>query len=137
MLLLDTNVYIDILDDPAGAERLARELDDAEDVVSVSSVVVAELLIGLRDPGERATLLADIVHEGDELLTPNHDDWSVAADTIRALGGNAATKRRSFWNDALIAASCARADVTLVTSNADDFRRIRKVIPVRTTPAWW
>ena len=77
-----------------------------------------------------------LVAASDSLVTPVHEDWLVAGEALRVLGGHAATKRRSFWNDVLIAASCLRAHATLVTSNADDFRRIRKVIPVDTAPAW-
>lgn len=41
-----------------------------------------------------------------------------------------ATKGPSFWNDLLIAATCASAGATLLTRNVADFRRIQGVIPV-------
>ena len=34
------------------------------------------------------------------------------------------------WNDALLAAQCARLQVTLITSNAKDFRRLGRHLPV-------
>jgi predicted nucleic acid-binding protein len=136
MLVLDTNVYIDVMDDRARADALASRLQDVEDEVAVSSVVVSELLIGLRERRRAADMIRLLVAASDALVTPNHEDWLVAGDALRVLGGHAATKRRSFSNDVLIAASCLRAGATLVTSNAADFRRIRKVIPVETTRAW-
>jgi predicted nucleic acid-binding protein len=136
VLVLDTNVYIDFLDNPARADALAALLQDVEDEVAVSSVVVSELLVGLKESKRQGDMMRLLVAASDSLVTPVHEDWLVAGETLRALGGHAATKRRSFWNDILIAASCLRAGATLVTSNATDFRRIRKVIPVDTTPAW-
>ena len=51
-------------------------------------------------------------------------------DAVRILGGDSVTTRRSFWNDLLIATSCARAGAILLTSNKADFARIRRVVPV-------
>jgi predicted nucleic acid-binding protein len=136
MLVLDTNVYIDFLDNPARTDALASRLQDMEDEVAVSSVVVSELRIGLQEPKREADMMRLLIGASDPLLTPSHEDWLVAGDALRVLGGHAATKRRSFWNDAIIAASCLRVRATLVTSNAADFRRIRTVIPVETAPAW-
>jgi predicted nucleic acid-binding protein len=48
VLVLDTNVYIDVMEDPARADALASQLQDVEDEVAVSSVVVSELLAGLK-----------------------------------------------------------------------------------------
>ena len=136
MLVLDTNVYIDAMEDPALGERLATAVEASEDPVGVSSVVVAELLIGLKDPARKSELLRHVVGESDAVLTPVDADWRIAGHALRSLGGNAATRRRSFWNDVLIAASCRRAGATLLTSNRGDFKRIRGVIPVETLAAW-
>jgi predicted nucleic acid-binding protein len=68
------------------------------------------------------------------VLAPTHADWIAAGDALQQLGGDAATKGRSFWNDLLIAASCARSGAMLLTRNADDFRRIRRVFAVAVHP---
>jgi predicted nucleic acid-binding protein len=136
MLVLDTNVYVDVMNDPARADGLASLLQDVEDEVAVSSVVVSELLVGLKESKRQREMMRLLITASDPLVTPVHEDWLVAGEALRALGGHAATKRRSFWNDVIIAASCLRARATLVTSNAADFHRIQKVIPVDTTPAW-
>ena len=138
MVVLDTNVYIDVLGDADRANVLAGLAASVEDTFAVSSVVLAELLIGLRNERDRKELIAGVVGpiDGLPLLTPTHGDWETAGDALRLLGGDRVTARRSFWNDLLIAASCARAGATLVTSNRDDFRRIRRAIPVRVAAAW-
>lgn len=135
MLVLDTNVYLDASADAALAGRLAEFVEASGDQIGLSSVVLSELLIGVR-PTDRARLLRWVTDGIDDsgLLTPAHADWVAAGDALRQLGGDAATKGRSFWNDLLIAASCARAGVTLVTRNDDDFRRIRRVVPVAVEP---
>ncbi len=136
MLVLDTNVYLDAGRDDALRERVAALVRARPDPLGLSSVVVAELLIGTSSPDERRLVLAatvDVV-PADHVLTPDRADWQTAADALNALGGESATKGRSFWNDLLIAASCARAGATLITRNAEDFRRIGRVISVAVVP---
>lgn len=135
MVVLDTDVYLDVARDVALAERVAVFVDGRPETVGLSSVVLAELLVGVTSPAERRRWLAAVAGVADGgLLTPTHADWMSAGDALNRLGGGAATKGRSFWNDLLIAASCARAGATLITRNADDFRRIGRVIPVAVVP---
>ena len=131
MILLDTNVYIDAGRDRDVGRAVAELVAASGDVVGLSSVVVAELLIGAGSRAERDRVLAATVDvtPPDAVITPTHSDWRTAGDALASLGGGAATKGRSFWNDLLLATSCARVGATLVTRNADDFRRIQRVIP--------
>lgn len=62
-------------------------------------------------------------------LPPTHEDWTAAAAAVSRLERQSA-KSRSFWNDALLAAQCAHLGLTLVTSNADDFRRLQRELHV-------
>jgi len=55
---------------------------------------------------------------------------STSAAIVR-LGGDAITKSRSFWNDALLAAQCARLGATLVTHNVAEFRRLGRHLAVQ------
>ena len=137
MLILDTNVYLDADRDPAMAAHVAVFLAQQEsEVLGVSSIVVSELLIGVQSVAERVRLLAASVGSVDRerVLTPDDTDWRTAGDALNRLGGDDATRGRSFWNDLLIAASCARVRATLVTRNVEDFARIQRVIPVRVQP---
>ncbi|GJG86280.1 hypothetical protein tb265_14610 [Gemmatimonadetes bacterium T265] len=131
MLILDTNVYIDVLADSGLANRLADAVEASGEIIGLSSVVVAELLIGAR-AHERARLTA-FVTDGvapSDYCTPTHEDWMAAGAALQRLGGEEATRGRSFWNDLLIAASCARVSATLLTRNVEDFRPILRIIPV-------
>lgn len=136
MLVLDTNVYLDVDRDAALAGRVAAFLAGQSDSVGLSSVVLAELLIGVTTGTERRRLLTATIKAvaPASVLTPTREDWQMAGDALNQLGGDGATKGRSFWNDLLIAASCARVGATLVTRNADDFRRIRRVVPLAVAP---
>lgn len=138
VLILDTNVYLDADRDEELASRLSGYLAAESDAIGVSSVVVAELLIGIASPSERARLVQRTLGAVDtvNVLTPTHADWLTAGEALNALGGSDATRGRSFWNDLLIAASCARIRATLLTRNTSDFQRIRRAIPVmiRTRP---
>lgn len=132
MLVLDTNVYLDADHDSAFGRRLAAYLAGRRDPVGLSSVVVAELLVGVATADERRRFLTATLDAvpAARVLTPTQADWQMAGDALSQLGGDAATRGRSFWNDLLIAASCARAGATLLTRNTEDFRRIRRVIAV-------
>lgn len=136
MIVLDTNVYLDTVDDAAFAERLGEVVASHSAPVGVSSVVIAELLIGATSVGARTRVAARIVDmlESASVVTPTDADWQTAGDALSRLGGENATKGRSFWNDLFIAASCARVGATLLTRNLDDFRRIQRVVPVVVEP---
>lgn len=136
MLVLDTNVYLDVDGDAALAGRVAAFLAEQVEAVGLSSVVLAELLIGVTTGAERRRLMAATTGAvaSEHVLTPTDADWRRAGDALNQLGGDAVTRGRSFWNDLLIAASCARVGAMLVTRNVDDFRRIRRVIPVTIAP---
>ena len=132
MLVLDTNVYVDMFADRALAQHVSATLAGTRHPLHVSSVVLAELLAGATTTRARREVESFVLPPAtaDRRLTPTHDDWVTAASALAALGGDAVTTRRSFWNDLLIAASCARVGAALMTRNADDFKRIRRAIPV-------
>ena len=132
--MLDTNVYVDIESDDkfesAGRAFVARN------AVMVSSVVVAELLLAV-ESASRSRLLLNLRRQIDiaGALTPNAEDWETAALAWTRMAPRI-SQRRSFWNDLMLAASCARTGTTLITSNASDFARIAKYIPVRYVQPW-
>jgi predicted nucleic acid-binding protein len=96
----------------------------------VSAVVAAEVLIRIPDPARHAPA-ARALAAGTTLLAPEPEDWVAAGAALARLRGDAVTKGRSLWNDALLAAQCARLGVTLVTHNAADFRRLARHLAVR------
>jgi predicted nucleic acid-binding protein len=130
--VLDTNVYITTFHDPAFADRVASFIERASRPFAVSSVVLAELLIGLTSDARREQLVREVyaVADPNRVITPAHEDWILAGDALCRLGGEALSPRRSFWNDLLLAASCARSGCTLITRDTGDFGRIATHIPV-------
>jgi predicted nucleic acid-binding protein len=128
--LTDTNIYVSAANDPDFREQFERFLGD-RGPLEVSAVVVSEVLIGIADATRHSAAVRALT-AGSELLTPESSDWLQAGAAVAQLGGTAVTKSRSFWNDALLAAQCARLDVVLVTRNTAHFRRLRRFIDVPT-----
>jgi predicted nucleic acid-binding protein len=124
----DTNVYVRAANEPAFRDRLEAFVQRDGPLV-VSSVVVAEVLIGITDV-RRHDAAVQALSAGTTPIPPLADDWITAALVVGRLGGEAITKSRSFWNDALLAAQCSRLGVTLITSNAKDFRRLGRQLPL-------
>lgn len=133
--VLDTNVFIDVEQSDAFAEAASHFL--ATHAVRVSSVVVAELIVGARTTSTRKRVLENLRAQAAVLgeVTPTSEDWQMAATAWVKLSP-ASTERRSVWNDLLLAASCARSGAILVTSNRDDLKRIARHIPVRHVAPW-
>lgn len=123
----DTNVYVRAANDPSFRERFAAFIRLHGPLI-VSSVVVAEILIGVADTGRHQGVIGAL-SAGTSPLAPQTEDWLAAAAAAGRLGGET-IKSRSFWTDALLAAQCARLQVTLVTANGKDFRRLGRRLPV-------
>lgn len=135
LYVLDTNVFIDAEQSESFADDAARFV--ATHSVRVSSVVVAELIIGTRSTAIRARVLENLRQQANILgdVTPTMDDWQTAAHAWTRLSPPP-VQHRSVWNDLLLAASCARSGAILVTSNRGDFRRIARHIRVRHVSPW-
>jgi predicted nucleic acid-binding protein len=129
LFVADTNIYVGAANDPAFREQFETFIL-AHGPLLVSAVVVAEVLIGIPDAAQH-TAAAGAVTAGATALVPSDADWIAAAGTVSRLGGERVTKSRSFWNDALLAAQCARIGATLVTGNAPDFRRLGRHLALR------
>jgi predicted nucleic acid-binding protein len=129
LYVADTNVYLTAAVDPAFRERLSAFVRE-HGPLRVSAVVAAETLIGVPDPRERDEAVQGL-EAGAQIMAPDVDDWVRAAGAVAQLGGEAATKSRSFWNDALLAAQCARLGATLLTHNVADFQRLGRYLPVQ------
>jgi predicted nucleic acid-binding protein len=124
----DTNVYVRAANEPSFRERLEAFIHHQGPLI-VSSVVVAEVLIGVPDLGRHQDVI-EALSAGTSPVAPLAEDWLAASAVVGRLGGEAITKSRSFWNDALLATQCARLEATLLTSNAKDFRRLRRHLAV-------
>ncbi len=127
--IADTNVYIMAANDEKFRSRFESFIRSHGPLL-VSTVVAGEFLIGIADVPKHVRAL-EALRAGSEVVAPAADDWFIAGAAISRLGGGAVTKGRSFWNDALLAAQCARLGATLITSNQADFKRLRTFTRVR------
>lgn len=124
----DTNVYVRAVNDDVDRAAFAAFTSRRGPLV-LSTLVLAELLLGVPEPGDRAAMLHYLTTDAPP-RTPTRADWLTAARATAELGGDSVTKSRSFWNDTLLAAQCARLGLVLVTHNTADFARLARVLPV-------
>ncbi len=124
----DTNVYVRAANEPSFRARFEVFVHRHGPLV-VSAIVISEVLIGVADVGRHQGVIRAL-SAGTAPLAPHSDDWIGAGGAIGRLGGETITKSRSFWNDALLAAQCARLQVTLISANLKDFRRLGRHLPV-------
>ena len=120
--IADTNVYIMAANDAEFRQRFESFIRDHGPLL-VSAIVLGEYLIGIADVAKHLAVV-NAMRAGTEVVAPNADDWLTAGSAIARLGGGSATKGRSFWNDALLAAQCSRLRATLITWNEKDFKRL-------------
>lgn len=119
--MLDTNIISDLIRNPRGkvAERIAEV---GEDNVCTSMIVAAELRYGCAKSGSKRLLrtVEDLLSELAVLPfeVPADADYGVIRSGLEAVG------RPIGGNDLLIAAHARAIGATIVTANADEFRRI-------------
>ncbi len=120
--LLDTNACIQLMRDPFG--RVARRLAaHAPAAVVVCSVVVAELLRGVRLSADPAVKLVRVGEFLDPLASLPFDD--AAADVYaRVRVGLDAAGTPGMPHDLMIAAIALSRNLTVVTHNTADFARV-------------
>ena len=131
LFVADTNLYVGATNDPAFRARFEAFIREHGPLL-VSAVVIAEVLIGIPDAARHPAATIALA-AGSMPVVPTEEDWVAAAGTVTRLGGEAVTKSRSFWNDALLAAQCARLGATLLTQNVSDFRRLGRHMALRAT----
>lgn len=75
--LADTNVYVTAANDPAVREHFEAFLERHGPLL-VSAVVVAEVLIGVRDAARNGAVV-QALSAGTAVVAPTADDWTRAA----------------------------------------------------------
>lgn len=122
MKLLDSNVCIAFLNGTDANLRTRLTSENPEEVV-LCSTVKAELLYGARNSAHVARNLARLT----EFFAP-FESLSFDDDAAEIYGLVRAQLRREGrpigGNDLIIAATALAADVTLVTRNQEEFRRV-------------
>jgi tRNA(fMet)-specific endonuclease VapC len=120
--MLDTNIISDLIRNPQGraAKRIANV---GEDNICTSIIVAAELRYGCARSGSKRLLkvVEDVL--GEISVLP----FDVPADAVYGEIRHAleAAGQPIGGNDLLIAAHAHAIGATIVTANADEFKRIR------------
>ena len=132
-LLFDTSIYVEVLRNADfAAEFRPRYFRDIPRT-HMSSVVVEELLAGVRTPlhRRRAAALYEPFERVGRIVTPDHRLWKEAGQLTAKLATDApefvSKLKRGLLSDILIALSGRAHGATVVTRNADDFRLIRRL----------
>jgi tRNA(fMet)-specific endonuclease VapC len=122
--MLDTNILSDLIRNPRGnaARRIARA---GENNICTSIIVAAELRYGCAKSGSKRLLKAveDLLGEISVLPfdAPADAEYGVIRSELEVVGTPIGS------NDLLIAAHACATGSTIVTANADEFKRIRNL----------
>ncbi len=128
MIVVDTSVWIDVLNDndSASAQRCV-ELIEAGEPIALTDIVITEILQGLRSERE-ARLVERHLRSFPVLRLEGLEDFVLAADIYRAARRAGVTVRKTL--DCLIAAPCVRTGAPLLHADAD-FDQLAKCTPLR------
>ncbi len=123
---LDTDIYLDSFRDPVAAAALLRFLERALPFTFLSAVVMQELVAGARTPARVRELERSVFRpfvRRRRLFAPMTTAFVRSGRLLAALaareGWAAVHDNPSLLNDALLAASCHEAGITLVTNDSD------------------
>ena len=131
-LLFDTSVYIPILRDENFAREFRLRYLRGLPLTYCSSVVIEELLAGVRTLRHRrqAAALYEPFERVRRIITPSHRIWKETGTVVATIADQAPRLRdklsRGFLNDILIALSGRSIGATVVTRNEEDFRLIQQ-----------
>lgn len=137
----DTNVLVDVLRDPAAEEAFSAFLARFPQAIHLSAVVVLELRAGARTPQQARAVEAVIApfERRGRVFAPSIGAYRTAGDLLARLAvreGWTAKAKPSLACDALLAASCREAGMTLVTRDRDFGRLARYLQGWRTVAPW-
>jgi predicted nucleic acid-binding protein len=137
-IVFDTSVYVSALRQSDAsifaARRAARKGEKETEPLWLSSVVLEELYVGAQS-NRMKKLLARLERDFDKvkrLLVPIHTDWTDCGRVLSLVGekhGYEQVGRARMTNDTLIAMSVLRNGFTVLTKNADDFKKIAEFRP--------
>jgi predicted nucleic acid-binding protein len=131
--VLDTQHFIDVLKDRPAATEVLTFLRTFVAVVDFHAIVGAELLMGAHARGEPSAIRKRFINrfKPQRVIVPDAADLLTAGDAIRKMseqrGIHPELQQRNFWNDVLIAVSCRRRGVILLTRDPDHARIARVV----------
>jgi predicted nucleic acid-binding protein len=131
MIVVDTSVWIDVLNDNAtAAASRCIELIESGEPVALTDVIFTEILQGLGSE-EEAQLVEDHLRAFPILRLDGLEDFALAAELYRSARRAGITLRKTL--DCLIAAPCVRTGAPLLHADAD-FDRLATCSALRLYP---
>ncbi len=132
--LIDTDLYIDLIQSGSSLPIIAQLYDKETPGIYFSSIVAQELLAGARSPSGRRNVEALLVpfERTGRIVTPGHQQWREAGDMlarILTLRPDLRNKLPGLVNDCLLALSALGIGATVYTRNRDDFVLLRQIRP--------
>lgn len=117
MIVVDTSVWIDVLNDQGSPQALrCIELIERGEPIALTDVVFAEILQGFRSERE-ASLVERHLRAFPVLRLDGLDDFAVAAQLYRRARRAGVSIRKTL--DCLIAAPCVRSGAPILHADAD------------------
>ena len=128
MIVVDTSVWIDVLNDvPSPHARQCVELIETGQAVALTDTIFTEILQGFRSDREVAQVERHL--RAFPILRLEHlDDFALAAELYRSARRDGVTIRNTL--DCLIAAPCVRTRVPLLHAD-EDFDRLASCTSLR------
>ncbi len=128
MIVVDTSVWIDVLNgvDSSPAATCIGLIETGEPV-ALTDIVFTEIVQGLRDDDEAATVEAHL-RAYPILRLQGLEDFLLAAELYRTARRQGVTIRKTL--DCLIAVPCVRVGAPLLHADAD-FDRLATCTPLR------
>ncbi len=128
MIVVDTSVWIDVLNDtPTPQAQRCVEMIESGEPIALTDVILTEVLQGLRSDRE-AALVERHLRAFPILRLQDLDDFVLAARLYRAARRVGVTIRKTL--DCLIAAPCVRTGAPLLHAD-EDFDRLATCTPLR------
>jgi predicted nucleic acid-binding protein len=128
-ILYDTSIYVSAL--RQGNTSIFAERREGKTPLWLSAVVLEELYVGSNNRTLKKLLnkFEKDFEKINRLLVPIQTDWTICGQVLSSIGqkyGYDEVKKSRMTNDCLIAMTVARNGFTVVTKNADDFRKINE-----------
>jgi predicted nucleic acid-binding protein len=123
LVILDTSILIDLVRTGRHEERI----DAIDGLLRTSSVVLAELLRGIKQPIEQKFISA--LAGNHPILTPTEKNWIESGQILAKMHidyGFTLEKLRDLHFDVPIALTARSHGATLITSNRADFELIHR-----------
>jgi predicted nucleic acid-binding protein len=128
-ILYDTSIYVSAL--RQGDISIFAQRRETDFPIWLSVVVLEELYVGSQNRVLKKLLnkFEKDFEKINRLLVPIQSDWTTCGQVLSSIGqkyGFDEVKKSRMTNDCLIAINVARNGLTVVTKNADDFRKINE-----------